>query len=136
MKRLLFIILFMCFAGCASNNPQGRIPISGTVTLNGQPLKDGNIEFSSVAGSTPMMMTGVKIKDGKFETTAAHGLIPSQTYTVKFFAMEEAAGEFELTPNGDRIPKMKDVIPPKWGSQSKETITCEKGKPARFDFQL
>ncbi|MDR1289608.1 MAG: hypothetical protein LBK06_00255 [Planctomycetaceae bacterium] len=136
MKHLLPIILLVCLAGCASSNPQGRVPISGEVLLNGQPLKEGNVEFSSVAGSTPMMMTSATIKNGKFETTAADGLIPGQTYTVKFSATEEIAGEFNVAPNGEKTPLTKDIIPPQWGHESKETITCEKGKENKFDFKL
>ncbi|MDR1483926.1 MAG: hypothetical protein LBT09_03785 [Planctomycetaceae bacterium] len=136
MKKLIPIVLLICLFGCTNSNPQGRIPISGEVSLNGQPVKDGDIEFASVAGSTPMMITGAKIKDGKFETNAVNGLIPGQTYIVKIAATEEVAGEFDTTPNGDKVPKMQNVAPPKWGSESQETITCEKGKPAKFNFKL
>ncbi|MDR2345857.1 MAG: hypothetical protein LBE18_07295 [Planctomycetaceae bacterium] len=136
MKHLVPIVLLICLVGCTNSNPQGRISVSGEVTLNGQPLKDGNVEFASVEGSVPMMMTGAKITDGKFTTTVVNGLIPGQTYTVKFSATEEVPGQFDTTPNGDKVPLKKDVIPLKWGSQSTETITCEKGKPATFDFNL
>ncbi|MDR2170150.1 MAG: hypothetical protein LBP59_08415 [Planctomycetaceae bacterium] len=130
------IILAICLAGCSNTNPQGRIPVSGEVTLNGKPVQEGNIEFTTVKGATPSVMTGAAIKNGKFETDAPNGLIPGQTYTVKIAALEEVAGEFSITPTGDKTPLKKDVTPPQWSNQSKETITVEKNKPAIFNFKM
>lgn len=123
----------LCLVACNNSNPQGRIAVEGTVSLNSQPLTQGNVEFISQLNSTPSIITGCEIKDGKFALPAEHGLIVGQTYTVRFRAIEEVSAG-QTTGNGAGQPIVKDLIPPKWGSTSKETITAEKGK--LLDFKL
>ncbi|MDR1053361.1 MAG: hypothetical protein LBL39_04220 [Planctomycetaceae bacterium] len=143
MKNLTFIFIActmsLCIVagiiGCNNSNPQGRIAIDGTVSLNGQPLTQGNVEFISQPNATPSLITGCDIKDGKFTLPAEHGLIDGQTYTVRFRAIEvvstgQATNEEGIV--GQSV--VKDLIPPNWGSESKETITAEKGKS--LDFKL
>ena len=66
-------------AGCGWNdNPLGRQPIRGTVTLDGNPLESGSIRFEPLDGKA---MTGSYIKDGMFELPEEKGL-PVGTYKV------------------------------------------------------
>jgi hypothetical protein len=139
MKNLTFIFIActmsLCIVACNNSNPQGRIAVIGTVSLNGQPLTQGNVEFISQPNATPSIITGCDIKDGKFTLPAEHGLIDGQTYTVRFRAIEEvSAGQANGEGGGAGQPVVKDLIPPNWGSESKETITAEKGKS--LDFKL
>jgi hypothetical protein len=123
----------LCVGACNNSNPQGRISVSGTVSLNGQPLTQGNVEFISQPNATPSIITGGKIKDGQFTLPAEHGLIAGQTYTVRFRAVEEVSAG-KSTGGGAGQLVMKDLIPPKWGAASKEMITAEQEKS--LDFEL
>jgi hypothetical protein len=141
MKHLTFIFIAIaaCMIGCNNSNPQGRISVTGTVSLNGQPLAQGSVEFVSQPNVSPSIITGCNIKDGQFVLPAAHGLIDGQTYTVRFRSIEVVStGKTTDVGAGQLIateqPVVKDLIPPRWSSESKETITAEKGKT--LDFKL
>ena len=61
-------------AGCGSGvRPiDGSVPVSGTVTFNGQPLEQGMVRFAPESGGKAQPATG-QIKNGKFTmlTTAS-----------------------------------------------------------------
>ncbi|MEM7452996.1 MAG: hypothetical protein AAF456_01450 [Planctomycetota bacterium] len=61
-------------SGCSGNEDPRTIQISGTVTLNGEPIRNGKISFSpdtQQGNSGPMGVA--RIKDGKFDTTDIGG---------------------------------------------------------------
>jgi hypothetical protein len=135
-KNILFVFLLLFVIGCGGNNPQGRVAIHGEVALDGQSLADGSIEFRSQPGNSPSITTGAPIKNGKFSIPAAQGLMAGQTYSVKFRSIAEIPGTKVDTgdPMASKV-ETRDVIPPKYGSQSKETITVEKEKKT-YSFDL
>jgi hypothetical protein len=53
--------------GCSKGPPVGIV--RGTVTLDGQPLKEGAITFTPLDGQSST--AGARIADGKFETRAS-----------------------------------------------------------------
>jgi hypothetical protein len=123
--------------GCNNNNPQGRVPVRGEVTLNGQPLAQGNVLFSSLPGTTPMVVTGSPIKNGTFSLSAEHGLIPNQEYLVQFSSVEEVPGTRTETddPMSTKV-QTRNIIPPQYGTESKETVTATKKSPNVYRFEL
>jgi hypothetical protein len=138
MRYLLFLILlFPIFSGCNNNNPQGRVAVRGEVTLNGKPLSQGNVLFSSLPGTTPMVVTGSPVKNGTFSLSAEHGLIPSQEYLVQFQSVEEIPGTRKETDNPmETKVETRDIIPPQYGTESKEIVTATKKSPNVFRFEL
>jgi hypothetical protein len=140
MKHLFFILLLFSFiAGCNNNNPQGRVPVRGEVTLNGKTLAQGNVLFSSLPGTTPMVVTGSPIKNGNFALSAEHGLMPDQEYLVQFSSVEEVPGTRNETETNDPMNtnvKTRNIIPPQYGTESKETVTATKKTPNVFRFEL
>jgi hypothetical protein len=138
MKHLFFILLSLSFiVGCNNNNPQGRVPVHGEVTLNGQPLAQGNVLFSSLPGTTPTVVTGSPIKNGTFSLSAEHGLIPNQEYLVQFSSVEEVSGTRTETddPMAAKV-QTRNIIPPQYGTESKETVTATKKSPNVYRFEL
>jgi hypothetical protein len=141
MKHLFLLFLSLLIAsGCNTNNPQGRVALRGEVTLDGKPLEHGEILFSSIAGSTPAVSTGSPIKNGTFSLPAKQGLIPDQTYSVLFRSIEvitDTQEETEEIKNQSGIPyKTRNLIPPKYGTKSKEIVTATKKSPNVFLFKL
>jgi hypothetical protein len=132
---LLTLLLLPIVIGCGNNNPQGRIAVRGNVTLGGKPLEFGNITFSSFPNLTPVVVTGAVIKKGKFLLAAEHGLIPEQEYLVQFRAVEEIPGARKTDDPMEMVPT-HDLIPPKYGIKSKETVTATKKSPNVFQFDL
>jgi hypothetical protein len=139
MRYLFFIFLSLSFVvGCNSNNnPQGRVPVRGEVTLNGKPLAQGNVLFSSLPGTTPMVVTGSPIKNGTFALSTVQGLIPNQEYLVQFNSVEEVSGtRTETIDPMDIKVETRDIIPPRYGTESKEIITATKISPNVYRFEL
>jgi hypothetical protein len=134
---LLLLLLLSILSGCNNNNPQGRVTVRGEVTLNGQPLAQGDVSFTSLPGTTPMVSTGSPIKDGRFSISAEHGLIPDQEYLVQFRSIEEIPGTRKESddPMETKV-ETRNIIPPKYGTESKETVTATKKSPNEFRFEL
>jgi hypothetical protein len=132
MRYLIFTLLLLPIViGCGHNNPQGRVSVRGEVTFDGKLLEKGDILFSSVAGTTPMVATGSPIKNGKFALPAEKGLIPDQTYSVQFRSVEQIPGTEKLGSL-----RTRNIIPRKYGVESKETVTATKKSPNVFQFDL
>ncbi|MDR1270321.1 MAG: hypothetical protein LBK82_12435 [Planctomycetaceae bacterium] len=137
MRYLIFTLLLLPIViGCNSNNnPQGRVAVRGEVTLDGKLLPFGNITFSSLPGLTPVIATGATIKNGKFSLSTEHGLVPEQEYLVQFRAVEEIPGARKTNNPRERVPT-HNLIPQKYGTKSKETVTTTKKSPNVFQFDL
>ncbi|MDR1494120.1 MAG: hypothetical protein LBT05_15575 [Planctomycetaceae bacterium] len=135
MKRLLSIVLILLFlAGCTNSNPQGRLPISGEITLNGQPLESGSISFDPIGSQTERLQSGGQIVNGKYEIAAPQGLVPGE-YQARITSM---IIDPKSPPPKDTVepPKMISVVPPEFGSKTTQKIIVEKGKENRFDFKM
>jgi hypothetical protein len=143
---ILTLLLLPIVIGCGSNNPQGRVSVRGEVTFDGKPLEQGDIQFQSVAGTTPMVATGSKIKDGKFSLPAEHGLIPDQTYSVQFRSVEKIPDSEKKNDKQRKLDERsgmkmgglqtRNILPQKYGVESKETVTATKESPNVFQFDL
>jgi hypothetical protein len=137
---ILTLLLLPIVIGCGSNNPQGRVAVHGEVTFDGKPLAQGNISFTSLSGMTPMVATGSPIKNGKFALQAEKGLIPDQTYSVQFRSVEiisETRKEtIDKRTGTDMEIQTRNILPRKYGIESKETVTATKKSPNVFQFDL
>src|SRR5437660_1614514 len=65
---LLLTVIFL--SGCGDK----RVPVKGTVTLDGKPVAEGSITFQPADGVGPG--TGGKIKDGHYELTGPAAAVP------------------------------------------------------------
>ncbi|MDR2761945.1 MAG: hypothetical protein LBB88_05040 [Planctomycetaceae bacterium] len=139
MKKLFFLLLLLpsLFIGCNNNNPQGRVPVSGEITLDGKPLVQGNILFSSLPGLSPVVATGSPIKNGTFSLPAEQGLIPDQEYLVQIRSVEEIPGTRKEADNlMETTVETRDIIPSQYNDESKETVKATKSYPNKFRFDL
>ena len=140
----LICALFSCvaiLAGC-SNPPDGRMEVSGTVKLKGQPIKDGAIvlfeplENQDTAGNATV--TG-----GKFTIPRATGLKPGR-YLVRVTAGDGKTAVNPVDPESPPGPGgrgttniiSKDLVPPAWNVNSKEQVNVTKDGPNKFDLDI
>jgi hypothetical protein len=120
-------------SGCGASDP--RQQVSGKVTLKGQPLDEGIIEFQplSETGSTKQ---GSLVKTGDYLIPKDAGLLPGK-YKVMITAGDSQAPQSEDEipgPTGNYV--MKDRIPPEFNSKSKlEVEVAQSGKNV-FDFTI
>jgi len=69
---LVWVMVSAGGCGSAATPIDGSVPVSGTVTFNGQPLEQGMVRFAPESGGKAQPATG-QIKNGKFTmvTTAS-----------------------------------------------------------------
>jgi len=145
----LRVILFLCLgglplgAGCGDANKLGRLGISGRVTLDGQPLDAGTIEFSP---KDPLgVSTGGTIVDGAYRIAAAAG-VPAGKYVVRITSPRDnvaADQPEELLPPGPQQrqgprqpPPATERVPAEYNTKSKQIVEVTKQGPNQFDFAI
>jgi hypothetical protein len=124
---LLFLLPVAVLAGCARDD---RLAVSGTVTLDGKPLKEAIINFAPVDGAAAHS-SGAAILDGEFTIPAEQGIKPGK-YRVTIQGVED-------TGRTVRDPTMGDIaykIPITYKEEGKLEETVVAGSENRFDFKL
>ncbi len=111
---LAALLITPLITGCGKST-DGRVAVGGEVTLDGQPLDRGTIEFHpKSAGGT---MTGGTIANGAFTIAADQGPKPG-SYEVRVFAAgagatvdpnEPPGPESQAKPAAERIPARFNV---------------------------
>jgi hypothetical protein len=132
------VLLAASLAGCGqAGDTLPREAVSGTVTLDGQPLAHGVLQMvpTSQNEGTPC---GALIEDGKFAIPRQQGPVPGD-YTVTINSNQEGAEG--RAPAGAPGPvstaeHSKELIPPEYNTQSKLTAQVKAGAPNTLEFAL
>ncbi len=131
--RIGIVCLLMgSITGCGAGN-NGRLPVSGVITLKGEPLDDGTIEFSSSS-----VKSGASIIRGKYSMPADQGLSPG-----KYKVMITAGDGKTPADSPDGMPGptganiiSKDRIPAEYNTNSTQEVTVTDKGPNKFDFTI
>jgi hypothetical protein len=118
--------------GCGGTY-EGKVPVAGRITIKGQPVPEGTINFAS-ANPVQSVFTGSLIKDGRYDIAAENGLPPGQ-YIVRISSAEPGVIASDPLP-GETGPPMKDRVPPEYNANSKLTVNVEPGRKHTFDFDV
>jgi hypothetical protein len=124
------VIVIATLAGCGEETG-GRLPVSGTIKLKGQPVANGSIFFESEPPASGVF-TGGPITDGKYELKASQGLLPGK-YIVRISVPESTAQPAE--PGGEPGPPVNDLVPPEYNVQSKLRYEAKAGS-SNFDYDV
>ncbi len=91
---LLPLLVLLGIAGCSGSSSQGEV--NGTVTLDGQPLKEGDVRFVPLDGKS--QTASAKVTDGKFTATVSLGQMRVE------FSAGKVIGKIKMydTPNSPR----------------------------------
>jgi hypothetical protein len=136
--------------GCGDSQiPHFDLPreaLSGTVTIDGQPLPEGMIGFTPILEKTPpgsatdvgegkptMAASATEIRDGKYEIPSDKGLVPGN-YKVSISSNFDPAKKDPAT--GKPIRASRDVIPKRFGSETELTAQVKKAEPNIFNFEV
>jgi hypothetical protein len=125
-KVALLILCAASFTGCAPAGP--RRPVAGTVTVQGQRLSVGTIQFFTDQGPAG----GALIRHGTFRLPAEQGLEPG-AYRVWISATEPLP---ELPTPGMSAPPTRELIPEEFNSRSTLTVEITKDGPNEFLFEI
>src|SRR5690242_13546834 len=108
-KRAAVGALVFFVIGCGGS---GLTPVSGVVTLDGQPLAEGTMHFAPVDGSGPSQAT--VIRDGKYSTE-----LQRTKYKLRIFAPKPSKVVAKLDENGPGGgPRMEELLPPRYNINS------------------
>lgn len=136
---LVFNILLIGILGCGkAPNPDGREDISGTITLNGEPIRTGIITFISATGSGQDGEAGGSIIDGEFFLTGQDGVKPGD-YKVRIIARDEYDSQTNALATEATTPERLfpvDLIPAKYNRNTELTFSVQKGGENVYDYDI
>jgi hypothetical protein len=133
MKPHFVWLLAVCFAsmaapGCSSDSGKGRV--SGTVTLDGQPLASGLIRFVPVDGRTPT--ADATITDGEFSAEVPVGEKRVSISAPKVVGKRRA---YE-TADSPMIDIVEELLPARYNVASELTLNVTGGRqPEEFKLE-
>jgi hypothetical protein len=127
--RALTMLLGLAVLGCGSSD--GRLPVTGKITLKGQPIPEGTINFQSPDGA---VMTGGVIKDSKYEVAADKGLLPGK-YIVRISVAKPGTVAVEPLP-GESGPPAEELVPPEFNAASTLEFEVKDGTKNEFNFDV
>ncbi len=136
---LTFCLAAVIFtAGGCNDGRLERVPVSGTVSYDGQPVAQGTIRFTPLKGQQ-VPLSAAPIKDGQYTADSKGGVAVGE-YRVEI----EAFYKKKTNPNRPLPPGVErgatgwvQYMPPKYGDKSELTFTVESGAGSTSkDFDL
>ena len=114
--------------GCSEDIKLGTV--TGTVTLDGQPLKSGTIRFDSADGHAPA--ADASIADGKFSAK-----IPPGDKRVSITS-PKVVGKKKMyeTADSPMIDITEEMLPKRYNAQSELKLTVKGGSQEALPFDL
>lgn len=132
-RRAIFgCLVGIVLAGCGGPDTGGRLGLSGTVTLKGQPLANGTIEFCTAEGGA---LTGGVIEAGKYSIPAVSGLMPGK-YLVRISSVQDTSGPPGPPGTESERPQVTDLIPEEYNAKSTLTAEVTAGGKNEFPFAI
>jgi hypothetical protein len=129
---LCVVALFLLPCGCTSSSSPHKektYPVSGTVTFDGEPLADGEINF---LGPELGLLDVAHITNGKFEGVAKAG---NRRVEIKAFKEKAPEAGAPTMPGADQ-PTQVNYIPSCYNTDSKLTAQVTEQGPNQFKFDL
>ncbi len=124
---LVGLALALAAAGCSGG---GASTVSGTVKLDGQPVKQGLIKFIPADGQTPT--ADATITDGKYTAT-----VPPGDKRVEITA-SKVVGKQKMydTPDSPTVDLVEELLPKRYNTASELTLKVTGGSQTKdFDLQ-
>lgn len=111
-------LVLLLAVGCSGGD---AATVSGTVTFDNQPLKEGVIRFVPTDGKTAPV--DAAIRDGKYSAA-----VPVCETTVSITA-PKVVGKLKMydTPDSPEVEQVKELLPEKYNTKSSLTYTVLKG---------
>jgi len=120
----------LVISGC--DDPNGRQRISGTVSLDGQLLPDGEVSLRPF--DTGPSAAG-QIVDGKFVLTSEKGPPPGR-YVVSIESNQSTGKKVTLPGTSLQMDETEQVVPEKYNTSSELVIEVKPGGDNHFELDL
>lgn len=125
-----FALTMLVSLGCSSGKPN-HSPVEGTVTLDGQPLAEGTVQFFPEA--TEGQTAGAVIKAGHYQLESSPGSMRVVIKSPKAVSQRKAYDD----PNSPMIEQIQEQLPARYSTEASELrAKVEQGKENKIDFPL
>lgn len=134
-SRSLFIPLcFLCLllTGCGGTSDSGPAvyPVTGTVSLDGEPIPEGAMVFLDPEGKRKSF--GARIENGQYSTEMTPG-----KKKVEITATRTSETKMEPGPSGGPpVPATEQYIPPQYNTETTLEIEVSPDDANTFPFDL
>ena len=123
------VVIGALLSGCSGSGTR-PVPVSGTVSLNGQPVAGADVVFMPQQGQ---LASGQTDAQGRFQLLTAQlgdGAVPGD------YAVGISKKEKIIDPNNPQnpYPMVRDVLPPRYGTPSSSGLTAKVQASGRNDF--
>ena len=145
MRNASLLLGFLFVSGCGTaDKPPPYANVSGKVLFNGKAIEKGTITFST-DGRPPAVLD---ITDGAF---SGQSLVGSNKVSISYRrktnrtmnlppdVQERLKHEGESrngNPNAQSVPEGEEMIPPEWGSSTKQIRVIESGVANQLEFDI
>ncbi|UUO06091.1 hypothetical protein M4951_22365 [Blastopirellula sp. J2-11] len=123
--------IVLALVGCGREGVP-RVEVSGAVSLDGQPLKEGMILFSPT-GEGPS--ASGDIREGSYEIERDAGPSPGN-YRVEIRAYRDTGRKRKDAATGLMEDVIVGIIPPKYNNQSTLAVEIQPDGPNEHNFEL
>lgn len=131
-RGLLNAALVAALLGCGGSSELEKVVVEGQVSVDGEPVQNGEIRFFPING-TPGAVSGGPIRDGRYKAEAKGG-VPVGEQRVEIEAYRRAGGRMSedvINEGGAAV----QYLPPKFNAQSELTVLVD-ADHAQHDFEL
>lgn len=136
------LLVFGCLPllGCGSDDGPKLVPVSGKVTLNGQPLSGAHVTFLPTGETRGTGADGRTDAEGVFQLKARHrgpGAVAG-TYKVVISKMVKPDGS-DITPEDATPPVLsgaKEILPGQYSSHAAATLTASIPQEGTSDLKF
>ena len=118
--RLACLLCVPLIVACGP--PGNTATVSGTVTVDGQPVKKGSIALIPIDGGGPS--SGSPIRDGSYSASGWPGKSKVQIYVPKVVGSEK----MDDASDGDERVTMAESLPTKYNSQTELEMEVSVGQ--------
>ncbi|MFN3189226.1 MAG: hypothetical protein ACE361_01795 [Aureliella sp.] len=136
---LPLICLLLC-GGCGGPISQRRASVSGQVTLDGKPLKEGTVRFVPAAGNSGPKVS-VPVDRGRFSTELRYGPMVG-TNRVEIVSRDTGGLELDDEEAIDRLKGLRgrriavERVPAKYNSRTTLTVEISPDEENELEFAL
>jgi hypothetical protein len=130
---LYAVVMPLLLAGCSASTGPAKHRVSGTVSLGGKPMPDGEVYFRLPATGAIEVFA---VKAGAFGGAAAAGRHRIEIY--RFEQPKPTAAELEKMDPMARVlaTEKKNLIPAGYNTRSTLEADVQPGEPNRFEFAV
>jgi len=123
----LAVVVLLIANGCSCERKVPKTEVKGTVTLDGQPMANGDVIFRT-AGTASVDI--LKVTGGQFAGQAEIGKRAVEVYSYKTIQMEPGS------PGYDPAGMKQNIIPEKYNARSELTADVVQGGENNFKFEV